>query len=114
MSPKAIVEMALTESVTSVRVIDSSGAEVLKAHFASARDAHRLATRTLLEAVALCCNARLRVVLSAESEAIGCAQGLLDGLGYAVDTIYYDVELAGDVRRRRHGQASGRGRGSKP
>ncbi len=112
MSPKAIVEMVLTESATRVRVRGPSGTEVLKAHFPSARDAHRLATRTLLEAVALCCNAHLRVVLSAESEAISCAQGLLDGLGYGVDTIYYEVELAGEDRRRPRGR--GRIRRNKP
>jgi hypothetical protein len=105
MSPKAIVRMSLTESATRVLVTEPSGTEVLKAHFASASAAHRWAIRTLLEAVALLCNARLHVVLSADSEAIGFAQGLLDGLGLAVDTVYYDVELLrrGDGRRRVRG-----------
>jgi hypothetical protein len=114
MSPKAIVEMVLTESATRVQVQGPSGAEVLKAHLPSARGAHRLALRTLLEAVAMCCSARLRVVLSAESEAISCAQGLLDGLGYGVDTIYYDVELAGEGRQRLGVGRSRRVRASKP
>jgi hypothetical protein len=100
MSAQVIVRMALTESATRILVIEPSGIQVLKAHFPSASGAHRLATRTLLEAVAMLGNARLHVVLSAESEAISCAQGLLDGLGYGVDTIFYDVELA----RRRQGR----------
>jgi hypothetical protein len=51
-------------------------------------------------------------VLSAESEAISCAQGLLDGLGYGVDTVYYDVELAarGEDRRRRESPRANAGR----
>jgi len=108
MSPKAIVRMVLTESATRVLVTEPSGVEILKAHFPTACQAHRLATRTLLEAVALCCNARLHVVLSAESEAISFAQGLLDGLGCGVDTVYYDVELQqpGEGRRRLRGLGS--------
>jgi hypothetical protein len=105
MSPKAIVRMSLTEHATRVLVTEPSGSEVLKAHFPSASGAHRLATRTLLEAVAHLCNARLHVVLSAESEVIGFAQGLVDGLGLSVDTVHYDVELLhrGEGRRRLRG-----------
>lgn len=123
MSPKAIVRMTLTESATRVLVTEPSGAEVLKAHFGSARDAHRWAIRTLLEAVSLLCNARLHVVLSADSEATGLAQGLLDGLGLALDSVYYDVELLprGEGRRRLRGLGDFRDvraltllRGSKP
>jgi hypothetical protein len=105
MTPKAIVRVSLTERATRVLVTEPSGSEVLKAHFPSTCGAHRLATRTLLEAVAHLCNARLHVVLSAESEAIGFAQGLVDGIGLGMDTVYYDVELLprGEGRRRLRG-----------
>lgn len=105
MSRTVIVRMSLTENATRVLVTEPSGSEVLKAHFASASDAHRTAVRTLLEAVAHLCNARLHVVLSADSEAIGFVQGLCDGLGLGLDTVYYDVELLrrGEGRRRVRG-----------
>jgi hypothetical protein len=97
--------MSLTESATRVLVAEPRGSELLKAHFPSASEAHRMSTRTLLEAVSHLCNARLHVVLSAESEAIGFAQGLCDGLGLGLDTVYYDVELLrrGDGGRRVRG-----------
>jgi hypothetical protein len=105
MSRTAIVRMSLTENATRVLVAEPSGSELLKAHFPSASQAHRMSTRTLLEAVSHLCNARLHVVLSAESEAIGFAQGLCDGLGLGLDTVYYDVELLrrGDGGRRVRG-----------
>jgi hypothetical protein len=92
MSPKAIVRMSLSERATRVLVTEPSGSEVLKAHFPAASWAHRWAARSFLEGVAHLCNARLHVVLSAESEAIGFAQGLVDGLGMGMDTVHYDVE----------------------
>lgn len=93
MTRTAIVRMRLTEGATRVLVTEPSGSELLKAHFPSAAGAHRMATRTLLEAVSHLCNARLHVVLSADSEAIGFAQGLCDGLGLGLGTAYYEVEL---------------------
>jgi hypothetical protein len=86
--------MILTGSETRVLVTNPYGQEILKARLAAASQAHHLAARTLLEAVALFCNARVRVVLSAESEESSCAQGLSDGFGFGIDSLYYEVEIA--------------------
>ena len=103
MLPMIVVRMVSTESATSVLVSDARGDEILKARLPPAGQAHRLATRTLLEAIALYCNARLRVVLSADCEAISFAQGLCDGLGLGIDTVYYEVEILAPRPRRRRG-----------
>ena len=92
MSTRATVRMMLTTSATRIVVTDPYGRELLKARLPAASQAHRLATRTLLEGLALLCDARLRVVLCAESEEISCAQGLSDGLGIGVDTLYFEVD----------------------
>jgi hypothetical protein len=101
MPPMTIVRMVLTERVTRVLVTGPDGREILKARLSSASYGHRDAARTLLESVALFCRARLRVVLSAESEAISFAQGLCDGLGCGIDTLYYEVEILPSRARRR-------------
>jgi hypothetical protein len=98
--------MILTGNETRILVIDPYRRELLKARLAAASQAHRLAARTLLEGVALFCNARLRVVLSAESEEISCAQGLSDGLGFGIDTLHYEVEIAPSRAERRRGVGS--------
>jgi len=106
MSTRATVRMKLTASATRILVIDRYGREILKAQLAAASQAHRLAARTLLEAVALFCNAQLRVVLSAESEESSCAQGLSDGFGFGIDTLHYEVEIAPSRAERRRGIGS--------
>ena len=97
------VRMVLRESGTRLLVTDETGQTLLKARLSSGREAHRLACRTLLEGLALFCNARVRVVLSAESEEISCAQGLLDGLGFGKDTLFYEVEVHVPRDQRRSG-----------
>jgi hypothetical protein len=84
---RATVRMILTGNATRILVTDPYGREILKAQLSAASQAHHLAARTLLEALALLCNARLRVVLSAESEESSCAQGLSDGFGFGIDTL---------------------------
>jgi hypothetical protein len=106
MLPMIVVRMVPTESSTRVLVSDASGDEILKARLPPAGQAHRLATRTLLEAIALFCNARLRVVLSADCEAISFAQGLCDGLGLGIDTVYYEVEILAPRPQRRSGRSN--------
>jgi hypothetical protein len=98
------VQMILTDSATRILVSDPSGRAILKARLPAARQAHKLAARTLLEGVALYCNARLHVVLSAESEELSFVQGLSDGLGYGDDALHYKVEiLPSRMERRRLG-----------
>jgi hypothetical protein len=102
-STRASVRMVLTSSASRVLVTDRYGRDMLKAQLPPASQAHRLATRTLLEALALFCDARLRVVLSAESEDLSCAQGLSDGFGFGIDTLHYEVEIAASPAKRRRG-----------
>ena len=106
MATRVTVRMILTGSATRILVTDPYGREILKARLAAANLAHRLAARTLLEALALFCNARLRVVLCAESEEISCAQGLSDGFGFGIETLYYEVEIAPSRAERRRGVGS--------
>jgi hypothetical protein len=103
MLPMIVVRMVPSERTTRILVSDASGDEILKARLPPSGQAHRLATRTLLEAIALFCNARLRVVLSADSEAISFAQGLCDGLGLGIDTVYYEVEILAPRPQRQRG-----------
>jgi hypothetical protein len=106
MSTRATVRMMLTGSATRVLVTDRYGREILKARLPAASQAHQLATRTLLEGLALFCDGRLRVVLSAESEETSCAQGLSDGFGFGIDTPHYEVDIAPSRAERRRGQGS--------
>jgi len=106
MSTRATVRMILTGTETRILATNPYGREILKARLAAASQAHHLAARTLLEAVALFCNARVRVVLSAESEETSCAQGLSDGFGFGIDTLHYEVEIAASRAERRRGQGS--------
>ena len=103
MSTRASVRMVLTSSASRVLVTDRYGRDMLKAQLPPVSQAHRLATRTLLEALALFCDARLRVVLSAESEDLSCAQGLSDGFGFGIDTLHYEVEIAASPAKPRRG-----------
>jgi hypothetical protein len=50
---------------------------------------------------ALFYQSRIRVVLSADSEAISFGLGLTDGLGFGIDTFYYEVEVLPDAEQRR-------------
>ena len=99
--PMTTVRIHPTESTTRILVHDPSGNEILKARLPPLGRAHRLATRTLLEAIALHCNARVRVVLSADAAATLFAQGLCDGLGFGVETIHYEIEIQEPLQRRR-------------
>jgi hypothetical protein len=63
---------------------------------------HRMAAKTMLEAIALLYQTRVRVVLSADSEAISLGFGLTDGFGFGIDSLYSGVEVLPDAEQRRH------------
>lgn len=99
MKPRITVRIVPTTASTRVLVM-VEGDEILKARLPPPSQAHRLATRTLLEAIALFCQGRIRVVLSADSEAISFGLGLTDGFGFGIDTFHYEVEVLPGQRRR--------------
>jgi hypothetical protein len=98
--PKTTVRIVPTEKTTRVLVTMGKD-EVLKARLPAPPQVHRLAARTLLESVALFYQDRIRVVLSADSEAISFGLGLTDGLGFGIDTFHYEVEVLPDAAQRR-------------
>lgn len=98
--PKTAVRIVPTATTTRVLVTTGKD-EVLKARLPPPPQIHRLAARTLLEAIALFYQERLRVVLSADSEAISFGLGLTDGLGFGIDTFHYEVEVLPDATERR-------------
>ena len=78
--------------VTRVSVQTSSG-EVLKALLPPLNQAHPTALRTFLESLSLFHQRQIHVVLYAVDEGWLCRQGLLDGLYFAIDSIFYTVEI---------------------
>jgi hypothetical protein len=98
----APITVRILPSSTSTRVLVTDGNdEVLKARLPMPSQMHRLAVKTMLEAIALFYQSRIRVVLSADSEAISFGLGLTDGLGFGIDTFYYEVEVLPDAEQRR-------------
>lgn len=93
----------LSSSTARVLVTDGND-EVLKARLPSATRAHRLAAKTLLEAIALFYQERIRVVLSADFEATSFDFGRTDGLGMGVDTPHCEVEVLPDAAQRRRAE----------
>jgi len=87
---------------TDVLVMDGPH-EVMKARLGASSHSHRLAMQTLLEAIALWYQDKVRVVLSADSEAISCAWGLSDGFGFGIGSLYYSVEVVLPRDRYRRG-----------
>src|ERR1700733_7321151 len=65
------------------------------------RSTHPLAAKTLLESISLLYQTRVRVVLSADCEAISLGLGLTDGFGFGIDSLYYEVEVLPDAEQRR-------------
>jgi hypothetical protein len=106
MSKRATIKIRLTREATRVLMTDRCGGEILKAQLPASSAAHPCAARTLLEGLALFCGDRLRIVLSAESEDFSCAQGLSDGLGFGIDTLYYEVDIVPSKEVGRRGQGS--------
>lgn len=100
MSAPITVRILPSSTTTRVLVTDRID-EVLKARLPAPSQMHRLATKTMLEAIALFYQSRVRVVLSADSEAISCGLGLTDGFGFGVDSLHYEVEVLPDSEQRR-------------
>jgi len=65
--------------------------EVLRARLGPPSQVHRWAAPLLLESLALWYQQPVRVVLSAESDAISSALHLSDGFGFGDRTLHYDV-----------------------
>ena len=98
----ARITVRILPSATSTRVLVTDGKdEVLKARLPVPSQIHRLAAKTMLEAIALFYQSRIRVVLSADSEAISCSLGLTDGFGFGIDSQHYDVGVLPDAEQRR-------------
>jgi hypothetical protein len=106
MSPRITVRILPSSSTTRV-LVTYGNEEVLKARLPASPQMHRLAAKTMLEAIALFYQTRVRVVLSADSEAISLGLGLTDGFGFGIDSLYYEVEVLPDSEQRRHAKRLG-------
>jgi hypothetical protein len=73
--------------------------EKLLARLGDAQGIHRLALTTLLEGLSLWYQTTLHVALIADSEQIESWTGLVDGLGFGLRTLHFEVE---PVRPRAH------------
>ena len=90
MKPAIRVAIGATPEVT--RLVAMRGArEVLRARLGPPSQVHRWAAPLLLESLALWYQQPVRVVLSAESEAISSGLQLSDGFGFGCRTLHYDV-----------------------
>lgn len=78
--------------------------EKLVARLGSIDRIHRLALVTLLEGLSLWYQTTLHVALIADSEQIESWTGLVDGLGFGLRTLHFEVE---PVRPRAHLESAG-------
>jgi hypothetical protein len=84
------------------RMLVTEGSDhLMKARLPGPSNMHPRATLTLLEAVALLYQQRIRVVLSADDEAISSGLGLTDGFGFGASNLHYEVEVLPDAAQRR-------------
>lgn len=67
--------------------------ERLVARLGSPREIHRLALTTILEGLAMWFQRRLRVVLVADSERTESWTGLVDGIGFGLRTLHFEVDV---------------------
>lgn len=68
--------------------------EKLAARLGSCQSIHRLALTTLLEGLSLWFQSPLHVALIADSEQIESWTGLVDGLGFGLRTLHFEVDPA--------------------
>jgi hypothetical protein len=109
MPPRITVRILPSPVLTRVLVTEGCD-ELMKARLPGPSHLHPRAMVTLLEAIALSHQQRVRVVLSADSEAISCGLGLTDGFGFGVSTLHFEVEVLPDAaQRRRARRLSGMG-----
>jgi hypothetical protein len=85
------VTIRIREGQTSLRVKEGR-AERLVARLGSPAGIHRLALTTLLEGLSLWFQTPLHVALIADSEQIESWTGLVDGLGFGLRTLHFEVE----------------------
>lgn len=96
---------------TRTRILLTDGTdELLRAQLPPGRQIrHGRATATLLEGLSLWLDARLSVALSAEAQDASYYLGLVDDLGCATRSVFFDVELVEPAARRRGKKISGVG-----
>jgi hypothetical protein len=92
------VTIRVREGQTSLRVKEGPQ-ERLVARLGSAELIHRLALVTILEGLSLWFQTTLHVALIADSEQIESWTGLIDGLGFGLRTLHFEVE---PIRPRAH------------
>jgi hypothetical protein len=85
------VTIKIHEGKTRLRVRQGQS-ELLVARLGSAAGIHRLALTTLLEGLSLWFQSPLYVALTADSEQIESWTGLVDGLGFGLRTLHFEVE----------------------
>jgi hypothetical protein len=86
------VTMKVTEEQMTLLVKDGPH-ERLVGRLGSPMAIHRLALMTILEGLAMWFQRRLRVVLVADSEQIESWTGLVDGYGFGLRTLHFEVEV---------------------
>lgn len=92
------------------RLLAMSGKdEVMRAILGPTTASHPRAAATLMEGLALWHQQAVSVVLCADVEACSSATRMLDGLGFGVKTVHYDVEVAFRAHRRRGRRIHGLG-----
>jgi hypothetical protein len=92
------VTIRVRQGQTSLRLRHGQ-AQRLVARLGDAQKIHRLALVTLLEGLSLWFQTTLHVALIADSEQIESWTGLVDGLGFGMRTLHFEVE---PVRPRAH------------
>ncbi len=97
----------LSAEPTRTRVLITQGAmDIGKAILPPSSRAHPRAMAMLLEGLSLFMNERLCVVLCVDEQCSSSSSlGLLDGLGYGEQSLYYEVGVAARVSRREQERA---------
>jgi hypothetical protein len=89
-----VITVAIAATLEETRLLATRGRrEVLRARLMPPSRAHRWAAPLLLESLALWCQQPVRVVLYAESAVLSSGSQLIDDLGFARCTLFYEVEL---------------------
>jgi len=92
------VTIRVREGQTSLRVKEGPSVRVI-ARLGSSERIHRRALVTILEGLSLWFQMTLHVALIADGEQIESWTGLIDGLGFGLRTLHFEVE---PVRPRAH------------
>lgn len=87
-----VTTVRVTPRETRVMVQDETGDRLI-ARLPPLSGSHRWALRTLLEALALWNDRRLRVVLFVDDSCDWDRLGLVDALGLGNETLHFDVEI---------------------